>query len=107
MIKPVKVHFQWRPQAGNPSDEMVVEAAVGGSADALGSVQSDGLPIGGERFRIPDLDAKRLFDAKCHVSRKSALELSKLDSAAPWAYDVSRLFHHIIPLAISIKPSVH
>src|SRR6185295_7597065 len=28
----VDVHFQWRPQLGDPSDEMVLEAAINGSA---------------------------------------------------------------------------
>jgi putative PIN family toxin of toxin-antitoxin system len=31
----VEVHFQWRPQLGDPSDEMVLEAAINGRADAL------------------------------------------------------------------------
>jgi predicted nucleic acid-binding protein len=31
----VKVHFLWRPQLRDPNDEMVLEAAVNGGADAL------------------------------------------------------------------------
>ena len=31
----VDVHFQWRPQLGDPADEMVLEAAINGRADAL------------------------------------------------------------------------
>lgn len=31
----VEVHFQWRPQLGDPADEMVLEAAINGQADAL------------------------------------------------------------------------
>lgn len=33
--KPVEVSFQWRPQLADPNDEMVLEAAVNASADAL------------------------------------------------------------------------
>lgn len=33
--EPVEVHFRWRPQLADPSDEMVLEAAVNGGADAL------------------------------------------------------------------------
>lgn len=33
--EPVEVHFRWRPQLADPSDEMVLEAAVNGRADAL------------------------------------------------------------------------
>lgn len=33
--KGVEVHFRWRPQLRDPSDEMVLEAAVNGRASAL------------------------------------------------------------------------
>jgi predicted nucleic acid-binding protein len=33
--KPVETHFLWRPQLRDPNDEMVLEAAVNGRADAL------------------------------------------------------------------------
>jgi putative PIN family toxin of toxin-antitoxin system len=32
---PVEVHFRWRPQLTDPCDEMVLEAAVNGQADAI------------------------------------------------------------------------
>ncbi len=35
LAKPVEIHFRWRPQASDPRDEMVLEAAINGSADAL------------------------------------------------------------------------
>jgi putative PIN family toxin of toxin-antitoxin system len=35
MAEPVKVHFLWRPQLRDPGDEMVLETAVNGQADAL------------------------------------------------------------------------
>ena len=35
VIVPVELHFQWRPQGRDPSDEMVVEAAINSRADAL------------------------------------------------------------------------
>lgn len=34
-IEPVEIHFRWRPQTGDPGDEMVLEAALNGRADAL------------------------------------------------------------------------
>src|ERR1022692_3734749 len=33
--EPVTTHFLWRPQLRDPNDEMVLEAAVNGRADAL------------------------------------------------------------------------
>lgn len=35
MAEPVRSHFLWRPQLRDPGDEMVLEAAVNGRADAL------------------------------------------------------------------------
>jgi predicted nucleic acid-binding protein len=35
MAEPVATHFLWRPQLRDASDEMVLEAAVNGRADAL------------------------------------------------------------------------
>jgi predicted nucleic acid-binding protein len=35
MAEPVETHFLWRPQLHDPGDEMVLEAAVNGRADAL------------------------------------------------------------------------
>jgi putative PIN family toxin of toxin-antitoxin system len=33
--EPVEVNFRWRPQLSDPKDELVLEAAVNGEADAL------------------------------------------------------------------------
>jgi predicted nucleic acid-binding protein len=35
VVEPVEVRFAWRPQLADASDEMVLEAAVNGRADAL------------------------------------------------------------------------
>jgi predicted nucleic acid-binding protein len=35
MAEPVKIHFLWRPQLRDARDEMVLETAVNGGADAL------------------------------------------------------------------------
>ncbi len=35
LAEPVETHFVWRPQLRDPGDEMVLEAAVNGRADAL------------------------------------------------------------------------
>jgi putative PIN family toxin of toxin-antitoxin system len=35
LTEPVEVRFTWRPQLADPGDEMVLEAAVNGRADAL------------------------------------------------------------------------
>jgi putative PIN family toxin of toxin-antitoxin system len=35
MAEPVPTHFLWRPQLRDPNDEMVLEAAVNGRADAV------------------------------------------------------------------------
>jgi len=35
VIDPVEVHYQWRPQLSDAGDEMVLETAVNGQADAI------------------------------------------------------------------------
>ena len=35
LAEPITTHFLWRPQLRDPSDEMVLEAAVNGRADVL------------------------------------------------------------------------
>lgn len=35
LAKPVELHFFWRPQLRDPADEMVLETAINGGADAL------------------------------------------------------------------------
>jgi predicted nucleic acid-binding protein len=35
MAEPVETHFLWRPQLRDPNDEMVLEVAVNGRANAL------------------------------------------------------------------------
>ncbi len=35
LIEPVEAHLSWRPQLPDPDDEMVLEAAINGHADAL------------------------------------------------------------------------
>ena len=34
-VDPVELHFLWRPQLADPKDEMVLETAVNGRADAI------------------------------------------------------------------------
>jgi predicted nucleic acid-binding protein len=52
LIEPVEVHFQWRPQSRDPNDEMVLEAAINGRADALVTCNVADFAGPAERFRI-------------------------------------------------------
>jgi len=55
LIEPVEVHFQWRPQSKDPNDEMVIEAAINGHADALITYNVSDFAGAVERFGIPVL----------------------------------------------------
>src|SRR5271169_3083854 len=55
LIEPVEVHFQWRPQSKDPNDEMVIEAAINGHADALITYNVSDFAGPVERFGIPVL----------------------------------------------------
>jgi putative PIN family toxin of toxin-antitoxin system len=52
LIEPVEVHFQWRPQVHDPSDEMVLEAAINGRADTLVTYNLRHFALAGDRFKI-------------------------------------------------------
>jgi predicted nucleic acid-binding protein len=52
MAEPVKIHFLWRPQLRDPSDEMVLEAAVNAQADLLATFNERDFGNVPERFGI-------------------------------------------------------
>lgn len=52
LIKPVKTHYLWRPQLRDPADEMVLEAAVNGGAQALVSFNQKHFGAIPQRFGI-------------------------------------------------------
>ncbi|MGH6950280.1 MAG: putative toxin-antitoxin system toxin component, PIN family [Vitreimonas sp.] len=54
-IAPVRVSFAWRPQVRDPNDDMVLEAAVNGRADAIVSFERDVFRPAAERFGIEAL----------------------------------------------------
>jgi putative PIN family toxin of toxin-antitoxin system len=53
LIEPVETYFQWRPQLTDSSDEMVLEAAINGRADALVTHNMSDFAHAGKRFSIP------------------------------------------------------
>ena len=55
LIEPVELHFRWRPQVRDPGDEMVLEAAINGDADALVTYNVADFAIAADRFGIPIL----------------------------------------------------
>jgi len=52
VIEPVTVHFGWRPQLNDPADEMVLEAAINGRADALVTFNVRDFSAAGARFGV-------------------------------------------------------
>ena len=59
-ILPVSTHYQWRPQLRDPSDEMVLEAAVNAHADAIVTYNlRDFAPA--KDFGIPVLNPEQTF----------------------------------------------
>lgn len=55
LIEPVETHLQWRPQVRDPADEMVLEAAINGQADALVTFNVKDFATAGRLFGIPIL----------------------------------------------------
>lgn len=61
LIEPVDVHFSWRPQTRDANDEMVLEAAINGRADALVTYNIADFTAAGEKFEIPILSPAELL----------------------------------------------
>jgi putative PIN family toxin of toxin-antitoxin system len=49
---PVHLHFLWRPQTRDPADEMVLETALNGNADALITFNLNDF-VAAKRFKLP------------------------------------------------------
>ena len=52
LVKPVNVWFLWRPQLRDPGDELVLEAAVNGRADAIATFNRRDFRPAADRFGI-------------------------------------------------------
>lgn len=53
-VEPVDLHFLWRPQTRDPCDEMVLETALNGRADALITLNLEDF-VAAKPFRMPVL----------------------------------------------------
>ena len=61
LVEPVEVHFLWRPQVSDPKDEMVLEAAINGGADALVTYNVRDFRLAAEKFNIDVLTPPALL----------------------------------------------
>ena len=52
MAEPVRTHFLWRPQLRDPNDEMVLETAVNGRANVLGTFNVRGYGTAAAQFGV-------------------------------------------------------
>jgi putative PIN family toxin of toxin-antitoxin system len=59
--EPVEVRFRWRPQLADVADEMVLEAAVNGKADALVTHNSRDFAAAAPRFGLLVLTPSELI----------------------------------------------
>lgn len=61
LIEPVETHFRWRPQTHDRNDEMVLEAAISGKADALVTYNNSDFLSAGKRFGISVITPSKLL----------------------------------------------
>jgi putative PIN family toxin of toxin-antitoxin system len=52
LIEPIEAHLSWRPQLPDPNDEMVLEAAINGRADALVTYNTAHFRAAARRFGV-------------------------------------------------------
>jgi predicted nucleic acid-binding protein len=53
VIEPVCLHYLWRPQTRDAGDEMVLETALNGQADALVTLNAADFRVAARHFRLP------------------------------------------------------
>jgi len=61
LVEPVEVHFWWRPQTADPDDEMVLETAINGRANAVVTYNVADFAVAARRFRISVLSPAELL----------------------------------------------
>ena len=61
---PVKIHYRWRPQLHDPGDEMVLETAVNGGADAIVTYNKKDFGTAPQRFGIDLLSPPEVLARK-------------------------------------------
>jgi putative PIN family toxin of toxin-antitoxin system len=49
---PVALDYRWRPVAADPDDDMVIETAINGGADAIATFNIGDMRAGAERFSV-------------------------------------------------------
>lgn len=69
LIEPVRVDFQWKPQLTDPDDEMVLEAAINGSAEAIVTHNAHDFLPAADRFRIQVLSPGAIMKARFSLWR--------------------------------------
>jgi len=52
MVEPVETHYVWRPQLRDPGDELVLESAVNGHAEAIVTFNTRDFGVVPRRFGI-------------------------------------------------------
>ena len=62
LAEAVEVHFLWRPQLDDPKDEMVLEAAINGRADALVTHNRKDFSPAASRFGVAVLGPGELLE---------------------------------------------
>jgi putative PIN family toxin of toxin-antitoxin system len=62
MAQPIKIHFLWRPQLRDPTDEMVLETAVNGRADLLVTFNERDYGTVPSRFGIEVMTPRRAVE---------------------------------------------
>lgn len=61
-LVPVEVHFLWRPQLSDAEDEMVLEAAINGGADAIITFERQTFERAAHSFGIAVMTARPGLD---------------------------------------------
>jgi putative PIN family toxin of toxin-antitoxin system len=62
VVEPVEPHFLWRPKLRDPDDDMVLEAAINGRADAIATFNARDFAGVEEEFGLPVLTPRAILE---------------------------------------------
>ena len=62
IVEPVRIHYLWRPQLRDPDDEMVLETAVNGRADAIATFNERDFASVARSFDIMVMSPRRVLE---------------------------------------------
>lgn len=71
VARPLRLHYLWRPQLADPADEMILELAVAGGADAIVTFNRGHFAGAARRFGLRVASPREFLSAPTRISHRA------------------------------------